>query len=87
MPIAYLVHLYRYSLQPLDPLAFFGLQVNALDVIAAFRLCLAMRQIREEQHRLHLAKKDRRPVEDISFVRSLTATLLVVYGGEAITGS
>ena len=81
------VGVYRHILQPLAPLSTLGFQVTVLDVLAAARLCIAMRQLREEQHRRHLAKQGSKSIEDTSFVRSLAATLLVVYGGEAITGT
>jgi hypothetical protein len=83
-----IVDAYQYILQPLSPFSFFGLSVTTLDVVAALRLCIAMRQLREEQHRRYLARPEssRKSVDGFSFVRSLTATLLVVYGGEAITG-
>ncbi|KAK2460672.1 hypothetical protein APHAL10511_007142 [Amanita phalloides] len=82
------VNIYQYILQPVSLLSSFSsLPVNTLDVLAAFRLCLGMRQLREEQYRQHLARPGSTPksVEDLSFVRNLMATLLVVYGGEAIT--
>lgn len=83
-----IVDAYQYILQPLSPFSFFGLSVTTLDVVAALRLCVAMRQLREEQYRRYVARPDssRKSVDGFSFVRSLTATLLVVYGGEAITG-
>lgn len=84
-----IVDVYQYILQPLSPFSFFGLPVTTLDVVAALRLCIGMRQMREEQHRRYLATpgSSRKSTEDSSFMRSLMATLLIVYGGEAITGS
>ncbi|KAF8626373.1 hypothetical protein AX15_005023 [Amanita polypyramis BW_CC] len=79
------VGIFHYMLHPVLPLSSFGLQVTTLDLLAVLRLCLAMRQLREDQHRRHLAKLGPKSIEDVSFVRSLTTTLLVVYGGEAIT--
>ena len=83
------VDIFQYILQPLSPFSFFGLPVTTLDVVAALRLCVAMRQLREEQHRRYLARpgSSRKSTEESTFLRSLMATLLVVYGGEAITGS
>ncbi|KAF8745007.1 hypothetical protein AX14_012014 [Amanita brunnescens Koide BX004] len=82
-----IVDVYQYILQPLSPFSFFGLPVTTLDVVAALRLCIGMRQMREEQHRRYLATpgSSRKSTEDSSFMRSLMATLLIVYGGEAIT--
>lgn len=85
MSVAPIVDLYRYILQPIAPFSFLGLQVAPLDLLGVIRLCVAMRQLREEQNRRHLAKSNRGPSEDPSFVRNVTATLLVIYGGEALT--
>lgn len=83
------VDIFQYILQPLSPFSFFGLPVTTLDVVAALRLCIAMRQLREEQRRQYLARpgSSRKSTEESSFLRRVMATLLVVYGGEAITGS
>ncbi|KAF8638848.1 hypothetical protein AX17_001906 [Amanita inopinata Kibby_2008] len=80
-----LVDVFRYGLQPAPLIASLGLQVSVIDVVAAIRLCAALRQMREESHRQHLARMGAQSVEAKSFVRSLMATLVVVYGGEAIT--
>jgi len=79
---------YRLLLQPVAPLSWFGLSFTYLDVAAALRLCVGLRQLREHFHRQHIAKKataglGHPEVEPHSFVRDASATLLVVYGGEA----
>ncbi|OCH90652.1 hypothetical protein OBBRIDRAFT_793093 [Obba rivulosa] len=76
---------YRALLQPVAPLAWFGLSFTYLDVAAAFRLCVGLRQLREHLHREHVAKTGQAgpEVEPRSLVRDASATLLVVYGGEA----
>ncbi|KAI0373226.1 hypothetical protein BV20DRAFT_963044 [Pilatotrama ljubarskyi] len=89
------VELYRYALQPVAPFTWFGLSLSTLDVVAAVRLCVALRQIREKLWRDHIQKtktvrseKDAvalPEVEQRSFVRDAAAVLLVVYGGEAVT--
>ncbi|PFH53589.1 hypothetical protein AMATHDRAFT_73399 [Amanita thiersii Skay4041] len=79
------VNVFRYILQPTPPFSWFGLQVTTLDLIAAFRLCIALRQIREDSYRQHTARNGVKYVEEKSFIQSLMATLLIVFGGEAIT--
>ncbi|KAG1736853.1 uncharacterized protein EDB91DRAFT_1141315 [Suillus paluster] len=80
------ISLYRYALQPIAPFTWFGTNVCSLDLVAAFRLCIALRQIRES---LHATAGDSRLVraEERSFVRDACATLTIVFGGEAIIGS
>lgn len=89
--LAPVVEAYRYALQPLAPFAWFGLSFCTLDVAATFRLCIAMRQLKEEFYVQHLAKKAQagkgaaiQDVEERSFVRDVSATLMAVYGGEAV---
>ena len=90
-----IIQLYRLSLQPVAPFTWFGLSLSTLDVVAAFRLCVALRQIREKLWRDHVQKlktvKAEKEtvalpeVEERSFVRDAVSVLLVVYGGEAVT--
>ncbi|KAI0323849.1 hypothetical protein GY45DRAFT_515461 [Cubamyces sp. BRFM 1775] len=90
-----IIQVYRLSLQPVAPFTWFGLSLSTLDVVAAFRLCIALRQIREKLWRDHVQKlKTVRSekeavtlpeVEERSFVRDAVSVLLVVYGGEAVT--
>ncbi|TBU24833.1 hypothetical protein BD311DRAFT_741588 [Dichomitus squalens] len=96
--LAPIVEAYRLILQPVAPFSWFGLQLSTLDVVAAFRLCVALRQIREKLWRDHVLKQktisaDEKgnsvvvpEIEPRSFVRDASAALLVVYGGEAVTG-
>ncbi|KAI0628728.1 hypothetical protein C8Q77DRAFT_1067120 [Trametes polyzona] len=93
------VELYRVALQPVAPFTWFGLSLSTLDVVAAFRLCIALRQIREKLWRDHVQKTKTvqsnekaaagvaplPEVEERSFVRDAASVLLVVYGGEAVT--
>ncbi|KAH9857557.1 hypothetical protein C2E23DRAFT_770397 [Lenzites betulinus] len=89
------VELYRYSLQPVAPFTWFGLSLSTLDVVAAVRLCVALRQIREKLWRDHVQKTKTvnsekgivalPEIEQRSFVRDAVSVLLVVYGGEAVT--
>ena len=82
---------YRAILQPMQPFSgLAGMPITLLDIAACFRLCLVLRQVRElllkkHQERVQ-AQAETRKVEPRSFVREASATLLVVYGGEAITG-
>jgi hypothetical protein len=81
------IHVFDYTLQPIIPFAWFGLNVTTLDVLAAFRLGLALRQMREILHKQHVSKHGTDAVEDTSFVRRMAVTLTVVYGGEIMSGS
>ena len=92
LAVAPVVELYRYILQPIAPFTWFGLPISTLDVAATVRLCVALRQIREKLHRDYLAAKaksgqpvETKELEERSFVRDAVTTLLVVYGGEAVT--
>ncbi|KAJ8093493.1 hypothetical protein PM082_020350 [Marasmius tenuissimus] len=79
------VEAFRYLLQPIAPFTWFGLPTTTLDVVAAFRLCLALRQIREDLHRKHVTVHGHTALESRSFTRSALTALTVVYGGEVIT--
>lgn len=88
-----LVYVFRWALQPIPPFTWFGLSISSLDVAAAFRLCLVLRQLRESLYADHITKtgktttrtKGSVEIEEKSFVKDLSTTLTVVYGGEAIT--
>lgn len=77
-----LIHVFRYILEPIAPFTWFGLAITTLDVVAAFRLCFALRQLRESTYAKHPSSKAG-PVEGKSYIKNLSTTLLVVYGGEA----
>jgi hypothetical protein len=77
-----LIQVFRYILQPVAPFTWFGLTINTLDVVAASRLCFALRQLRDSTYANHLSSKAG-PVEGKSFIKNISTTLLVVYGGEA----
>jgi hypothetical protein len=79
-----LVQVFRYALSPIAPFTWFQLNVSTLDVVAAFRLCIALRQIKDVYHSRHVARHGRWNVEEPSFTRNLATTLIVVYGGEAM---
>lgn len=82
--LAPLIEAFRYSLQPIAPFTWLGWNISTLDVVATVRLCIVLRQIREITLKQHVAAKGTGQVEVPSFVRKATATLLVVYGGEAV---
>jgi len=79
------VKVYSFLLEPVAPFTWFGLNFTTLDVVAAFRLCLILRQIREDLFRKHVKINGHTAVETRSFVRSASTALTVVYGGEALT--
>ena len=81
-PFYPLIHIFRYILEPIAPFTWFGLTITTLDVVASFRLCFALRQLRETTYAKHLSSKPG-PVEGKSYIKNLSTTLLVVYGGEA----
>ena len=84
-----IVEFYRNILQPVQTLQMFGVTLTSLDLAAAFRLCLVLRQIREQLFHAHLRKAASgvrvQGIEKRSFVREASAVLIVVYGGEALT--
>jgi len=84
--LAPLVEVFRYSLQPIAPFTWLGWGISTLDVVATVRLCILLRQIREIMLQAHITAKGNSPVEESSFVKSVSTTWLVVYGGEAVTG-
>ena len=79
------IEVFRWSLQPIAPFTWFGLPITSLDVFAILRTCIALRQIRELLHSAHVSKKLPGEVEEDSYVKRVLTTLLVVYGGEALT--
>lgn len=79
-----LIQVFRYSLQPIAPFTWFGLSITTLDVVAAFRLCFALRQLRDSMRIKHLKSKSPGAIEERSFIKNLSTTLIVVYGGEAV---
>jgi hypothetical protein len=87
-----LIHTFQWSLQPIAPFTWFGLSICTLDVVAATRLCLGLRQLREGLFAEHVAKKGNKTtksnleIEEKSFARDLSTTMTVVYGGETMTG-
>ena len=47
LALAPIVELYRWGLQPIAPFSWFGIQISTIEVAAAVRLCLIIRQVRE----------------------------------------
>jgi len=84
--LAPLVEIFRYFLQPIAPFTWLGWGISTLDVVATIRLCIVLRQIREIMLKVHVTTKGNSSVEESSFVKSVTTTWLVVYGGEAVAG-
>jgi len=82
--LAPVIGIYRYALQPVAPFSWFNLGISTLDVLAAFRLCFVLRQIREDLQRRHVKTQGPSSVEARSFVRSASTALMVVFGGEAL---
>jgi hypothetical protein len=99
--LASIVAFYDYALQPVSALAWIGDPLSILDVAAAFRLALILRQLREQFHNEHLAKtssalrqsrngqtgKNLDSLEQRSYARDLATTFLMVFGGEAVVGA
>ncbi|KAF8881941.1 hypothetical protein CPB84DRAFT_1791367 [Gymnopilus junonius] len=79
-----LTGIYTYSLKPIAPFTWLGWNISTLDVVATFRLCIVLRQLREVMLKNHVSKKGTGNVEQSSFVKNAATTLLVVYGGEAV---
>ncbi|KAF8831824.1 hypothetical protein HHX47_DHR1001072 [Lentinula edodes] len=77
--------IFSYALEPIAPFTWIGLRISTLDVAAAFRLCLVLRQIREDLYRKHVKVHGHTSVEARSFVRSASTALTVVFGGESLT--
>jgi len=84
---SWLAQVYRYGLQPIPPFTWFGVGISTLDIVAIIRLCVILRQIRELSLTAHIKTHGKEGVEEESFVKKVATTLLVVYGGEAITGA
>lgn len=91
MSLQPIVSLYQYALTPLAPFSWLGLNISSLDLLAAFRLCYALRHLRENLRDDHIKRRTTNnnlpPLEDRSFVRDALTVLTVVYGGEAIAGT
>jgi hypothetical protein len=94
--LASIVAFYDYALQPVSALAWVGVPITPLDIAAAFRLALILRQLRGLFRQHHLAKMSTssqvknapvEPLEHRSRVRDFTATLVMVFGGEAVVGA
>ena len=84
--LSLIIDIFQYSLQPVAPFIWFGLGITTLDVVATIRLCLALRQIREQLRLEHVSTNGAKDIEKTSFMKNLTATVTVVHGGEAVTG-
>lgn len=80
-----LIEVFRFSLAPISPFTWFGWNISTLDVVATVRLCVVLRQIREIALKQHITTKGGN-IEEQSFVKKASTTLLVVYGGEAVVG-
>lgn len=92
-----IIETYRAVLTPIAPFTWFGLPFTTLDVLAATRLCVALRQFKEKLRDDHINKLNtlraqgkavdpQEEIEERSFVRDAAAALTVVYGGELVTG-
>ncbi|KAJ6531286.1 hypothetical protein B0H19DRAFT_1191073 [Mycena capillaripes] len=79
------IQVYNYTLQPVAPFTWFNLSISTLDIVAAFRLCIVLRQIKESLYQQHVSKNGAASVAPKSFARDISTTLTVVYGGEVMT--
>ncbi|KAH8114165.1 hypothetical protein DFH11DRAFT_252848 [Phellopilus nigrolimitatus] len=79
---------FRQLLQPIPPFTWFGLGISTLDIGAALRLCVVLRQLREmglQNHQKTLREDNGgKQIEETSYAKSIATTFVVVYGGEAI---
>ncbi|KAJ6502110.1 hypothetical protein C8R45DRAFT_975423 [Mycena sanguinolenta] len=80
-----IIQVFNYTLQPVAPFTWFNLPISTLDVVAAFRLCIVLRQIKESLYRQHVSKNGVETVAPKAFARDVSTTLTVVYGGEVMT--
>lgn len=78
-----IIQIFNYTLQPIAPFTWFNISLSTLDVVAAFRLCIVLRQIKESLYRQHVSKNGIETVAPKAFARDISTTLTVVYGGEA----
>lgn len=85
--LSLLAEAYRYSLQPIPPFTWFGVDISTLDIVAVIRLCVVLRQIRELSLTEHIKTHGEEDIEEESLVKKVATTLLVVFGGEAMTGT
>ncbi len=85
--LSWLAGVYRHILQPIPPFDWFGLKISTLDLIAAIRLCIVLRQTRELALKNYTKENGKKTIEEHSFMKKAATTLLVVYGGEMMTGS
>jgi len=81
MSLQLAVSIYRYALEPITLFSWFGINICSLDLVAAFRLCIALRQVRVSLHAKHHQPA---PAEERAFLRDVCTTLTIVFGGEAI---
>jgi hypothetical protein len=89
------IYAFQLALRPIPLFTWFGLGISSLDVAATVRLCLALRQLREGLYAEHIAKmsntasrtKSNLELDEKSFVKNLSTTLTVVYGGETMTAA
>ncbi|KAH9063794.1 hypothetical protein EDB83DRAFT_2383149 [Lactarius deliciosus] len=88
--LASIVAFYDYALQPVSALAWVGDPISILDIAAAFRLALILRQVRELFHNEHIAKRSSKNGQNVdlpeqrSRVRDLVTNFIMVFGGEAV---
>ncbi|KAF7295555.1 hypothetical protein MIND_01095500 [Mycena indigotica] len=82
-----IIALFKLTLEPVAPFTWFGLSLSTLDVVAAFRLCIILRQIKESMYRDHIAKVPgaAQTIAPRAFARDLATTMTVVYGGEVMS--
>ncbi|KAH9999097.1 hypothetical protein BJV77DRAFT_1127860, partial [Russula vinacea] len=81
-----IIAFYDLTLQPITALAWVGAPISALDIAGALRLALILRQMREHFRKEHLAKTSLASgrVKNEHCVRNFAASLLMVFGGEAV---
>ncbi|TDL13363.1 hypothetical protein BD410DRAFT_779251 [Rickenella mellea] len=86
MAVTLVASTFRSLLTPIAPFTWYDIPISTLDVLAALRLCVVLRQLREVAQAEHRASRSS-PTdeeEEKSFVKDATTALVVVYGGEAV---
>ncbi len=87
MSLQLIVEAYRWLLQPSAPFTWLGYDISTLDLAAALRLCVVLRQLRDmmlQSHVQGMKGVKSREIEPQSLVKSMSTTLIVVYGGEVV---
>ena len=87
MAISTIITTFRWLLEPTSSLKWLGYDITTLDLVAALRLCVVLRQLRDASAKAHVSAVHHEHVrkrERELLVKNIATTLIVVYGGEAV---